>query len=237
MTDIRDDSEEAKPTPTQRIRFVEIDEDEKSVILEETDEDGEAKRKPLKLKCTVTSCDDELHCFRKSRSMAIQGPCRVCGRDDLVDWERIRKRDPGDVSFVFEELEKEMVRHIYWHVKFDQRAINKAKRLGRTRLYEGIAPRIHTAVGAERHPAEGKQTKWSGDVYFYAQHATGSCCRHCVEYWQGIKGGVALTEDEEKYLTNLAIRYLDLRLKDQIPDLHDHGEKVPAIRRSRKTQE
>jgi Domain of unknown function (DUF4186) len=220
---------DTRPNPV----FVEIDEAEKAVIIESRDPGGEPIRKRLKLSCSASRCGDNLHCFIKSRKMAIHGACRECGRDDLVDWERVRKRNIEDVPFVFEELEKEMVRHIYWHVPFDQHAVNKARRKGRAKIYSGIAARIHTAVGAAHHPAEGKQTPWAGDAYFYAQHATGSCCRRCVEYWHGIKTDAPLTEDEESYLVALAHQFLYRRLPEQIPELTEEGEKVAPIRPQR----
>ncbi len=33
---------------------------------------------------------------------------------------------------------------------------------------------------------DGRQTPREGNTIFYAQHATASCCRTCIEYWHGI---------------------------------------------------
>jgi hypothetical protein len=59
----------------------------------------------------------------------------------------------------------------------------------------------------------------------YAQHATASCCRKCIEEWHGIHQGRELTEDEITYLATLAILYVDERL----PFLTQAGEKVPRM--------
>lgn len=62
-----------------------------------------------------------------------------------------------------------------------------------------------------------------GNVLYYAQHATASCCRTCIEYWHGIPKGRELTHDEIGYLTALIIQFLNRR----IPDLPAGSEKIP----------
>src|SRR5579859_3828090 len=73
--------------------------------------------KPLDIKCTSADCDNNLHCFRKSRKMqnAERGKCRYC-LADLVDWKRVHKRSIDDVSATFAELRKEFIRHHFWHL-------------------------------------------------------------------------------------------------------------------------
>ena len=49
-----------------------------------------AKRelKPLKISCTSTDCDNNLHCFKSTQQMKRrneQGKCRKCGVD-LIEW-------------------------------------------------------------------------------------------------------------------------------------------------------
>jgi Domain of unknown function (DUF4186) len=223
------------PQPSRRrLSFTSIQ--EKEVLVEEVDAASGAvlERKRVKLDCKSTRCDTDLHCFRKSRAMAIQGACRDCGEAGLVDWDRVRRRDPEDAAFAFAELEKEMVRHIYFHVPFDQHAINAALRKGSKQLYRGIGKRIHSAVGRPRHPKEGRQTEWSGNVYYYAQHATARCCRKCMEYWHGIAQGAELTTTQEAYLSRLVELYLDRRLMEQIPNLIEDGQHVAPIRKAKR---
>ena len=45
-------------------------------------------------------------------------------------------------------------------------------------------------------PNDGSQTPMRGHPCFVAQHATGCCCRGCLEKWHGIPKGRALTEAE-----------------------------------------
>src|SRR5215211_7684317 len=88
--------------------------------------------KPLGMTCTSTDCPSGLHYFRpkpdgrrgssvpgKTPKVPIpsRGPCRSCGAD-LVDWDRVTKRDLSDVAHTFEELRKERIRHYFWHAEF-----------------------------------------------------------------------------------------------------------------------
>ena len=43
------------------------------------------KPEPLKIKCTASDCDNDLHCFKATRKMAQadRGRCRACGADVL----------------------------------------------------------------------------------------------------------------------------------------------------------
>src|SRR5690242_17172991 len=45
-------------------------------------------------------------------------------------------------------------------------------------------------------PNDGKQTPMRGHPIFIAQHATGTCCRGCLEKWHAIPKGHELTEPE-----------------------------------------
>ena len=66
----------------------------------------------------------------------------------------------------------------------------------------------------------------SGNPIHYAQHATASCCRKCMEYWHGIPQTQTLTDEQIEYFVELAMMYL----KDRLPDLTYGGEHVPPAR-------
>lgn len=183
---------------------------------------------PLAITCTSTKCDDGLHCFKQSRKMKAanrRGECRSCGAR-LVDWERIQRRDITDIDYAFASLKSEMIRHYYWHIDFDQKAINHALRKGRTRIHADAEKVIRKKVGPAEPFRDGTQTPRNGNVIHYAQHATASCCRKCIEYWHGIERGRELTDEEVSYLAGLAVRYIDERL----PRLPATGQKVSPIR-------
>lgn len=48
---------------------------------------------------------------------------------------------------------------------------------------------------------DGRQTPWKGHPCFVAQHATGACCRGCLEKWQGIPRGRPMNEREAASVT------------------------------------
>jgi hypothetical protein len=183
-----------------------------------------AELAPLKITCTSSDCEADLHCFRATRKLVEQkraGACRSCGIE-LIDWPRIHGRSLDDVPFTFAQLRHEYIRHYFWHLDFDERAINHARRKGRRRLYEAARRRIVVSVSKSGMAFDGRQTPRVGNTIFYAQHATASCCRRCIEYWHDIPADRDLTPQEVEYLTALVVRYLGERL----PELADEPSKV-----------
>lgn len=55
---------------------------------------------------------------------------------------------------------------------------------------------------------DGKQTPMKGHPVFVAQHATGTCCRGCLEKWHHIPKNRVLTEREKKFITALIMEWL-----------------------------
>src|SRR2546422_1206979 len=105
--------------------------------------------KPLKISCTSSDCKNGLHSFQETRKMLAanqKGQCRSCGAE-LVDWNRVHKRDPADAAYTFAALKYELVRHHNWHKEIDQKAINHARRKGRAGMQEAAARRIQSSVG------------------------------------------------------------------------------------------
>lgn len=147
----------------------------------------------------------------------------------LVDWERVRKCDLDDVEHTFKALKFEFVRHHYWHREFDQKAINYAKRKGRIELLKTAESRIRSSVTKPADAFDNRGTSWEGNPIHYAQHATATCCRKCIEKWHGIPGDQALTDDQIAYFTRLVVLYL----VERFPDLPDHPQKVPPIRKNK----
>lgn len=55
---------------------------------------------------------------------------------------------------------------------------------------------------------DGKQTPYRGHPIFTAQHATGTCCRSCLEKWHHIPKGRELSPDEQEYVVSVLIEQL-----------------------------
>ena len=191
--------------------------------------------KPLNIKCTSSACADGLHCFLLTKKMKQNGPsgrCRSCGAE-LVDWARVFRKDLRDVTYTFECLKYELIRHHFWHIPISVYAVNYARRKGRLQLKEAAYKQIEQAVRRISHPREGQQTPREtnphANAIHFAQHATAACCRRCVEEWHGIPRDRELTPEEMTYLTELAMLYIDSRL----PDLAEGPIYVPPRRGAR----
>jgi len=192
-----------------------------------TDADWRTQGKLEKIGCSSTRCDKDLHCFRKIRPGRGQTyrnvVCHQCGIN-LIDWERLDKRDLGDIEYTFTSLQREMIRHHFWHIDIDENAITRARKAG----FSKIKTRIHNLLERSLRPPhneiwrDGYQTPYSGDIIFYAQHSTSTCCRKCLEEWYGIDRTRRLTDEELSYFAELIIRYIRYRL----PDLAEEGIKI-----------
>jgi hypothetical protein len=187
--------------------------------------------KPLKITCTSTDCSNNLHCFRakaKLRAESPAGRCRTCGKD-LVNWTRVHSCDLNDAAHTIASLKLELIRHHFWHISMSEKATGYAMRKGRIKLRESARKQIGRAVGSASPFRDGIQTPRESspraNAIHYAQHATGSCCRKCVEEWHGIVQGRDLTPTEVSYLVDLAMLYLD----DRLPRLTDHPQKVRKL--------
>lgn len=184
----------------------------------------------LKVTCTSVDCEKNLHCFLKKRGMPadLHGTCRACNAD-LINWARVHRRDIRDQKFVFASLKNEMIRHYMWHIEFDEQALGKARAKGKDKLYASVAGRLRSSIGKAKGAFDGRQTPLQGNVVFYAQHATATCCRKCLNYWHAIPMDRALTTDEQDYCEHLVLGYLE----DRLPDVPPEGAKVSSSRRKR----
>ena len=55
---------------------------------------------------------------------------------------------------------------------------------------------------------DGNQTPMRGHPGFVAQHATGCCCRGCLEKWHGIPQGRRLSEEEINRIVSILMRWI-----------------------------
>ena len=182
-----------------------------------------AKLAPLEIKCTSTDCENDLHCFKQRRKMGPdkKGKCRECGAD-LVDWDRVHERDIGDAQNTFKALQYELIRHHFFHKEIDDTAVRHAQRKGRINLDEAARHRLQKYLAPANPSRDGRQTPFEGNSIYYAQHATATCCRTCLEYWHKIPKGRELTNQELEYCLQLVKLFLDKRL----PDLQDNPVRV-----------
>lgn len=55
---------------------------------------------------------------------------------------------------------------------------------------------------------DGAQTPMRNHPVFIAQHATGTCCRGCLEKWHKIPKGVELTDNQVNYVVSLIMEWI-----------------------------
>jgi hypothetical protein len=172
----------------------------------------------LKVSCTDSRCDENLHCFRPRRSNGDSRPvCRECGAD-LVDWEELYKRDIDKEALLFSELPKELIRHHYWHMRLPDEVIAKALRASPHTLAKRTKRAVSKRVAAPSSELwrDGAQTPSAhsvgAQIYFCGMHAVAACCRKCMEYWHGIPREQPLSEEDALYFQTLVWHYVCLRL-------------------------
>jgi hypothetical protein len=199
--------------------------------MAEADADLDEDFAPLDINCKSTDCTNNLHCFlqdKKDKKALPGSKCRECGIE-LVDWERVHRREFRDATYTFSMLRVEMIRHKYWHKPLTERELNYAKRKGKVGKRVAAEKRIRSSDAAKDPFKDGAQTPWTGHILYYAQHATASCCRTCIAEWHGIPTERPLTGDEVDYLVDLVCAYV----AERVPVLAENGVKIPPIRKPR----
>ncbi len=199
-------------------------------------EDATKKKEKKSLKdrmsCDLHDCGQGLHCFILTKKMSREiepkpkGMCQICGAENVEDWEFVRQRDPNRIEETIVALKNEGIRHEYWCViELSEKVIIHARKKGRIKMLEAIEKRIMQSVGKAKNWLEGYQTSWEGKTATeYAQHATATCCRPCIEHWHGIEQGRDLIKDEVEYLSSLVWRYIEEKIT-----LTENGEKAKDI--------
>jgi hypothetical protein len=193
------------------------------------------QREKLALSCTGSDCANSLHCYRPTPTMkrdGVQGACRDCG-DESVDWSRIRRLDISDASFVLSALQMEFIRAKLTAMEPNQWAWNYARRKGRKKLLEGVPEFLRKHVGRPKDAFDNRRVPWPDKTpekmnpYYYAQHATATCCRGCIETWYGIPPENPLSERAISFFAALVTRYI----LEHFPGLPEEGQSVPGIPR------
>ena len=62
---------------------------------------------------------------------------------------------------------------------------------------------------------DGKQTPMRGHPVFIAQHATGCCCRGCLNKWYKVPKGRELTEVQQQKIVNLLMAWIEREMNNE----------------------
>lgn len=122
--------------------------------------------------------------------------------------EKIKKEVEGiDLSPLFERLAKSRFRSSFYLNAKDKAYIHDK---GWEKIEQGTRETIARRLAPASIANDGKQTPMRHGIFppFIAQHATGCCCRGCLEKWHGIPKGRQLTMREQIYLTHVVMEWL-----------------------------
>ena len=123
----------------------------------------------------------------------------------------------GDHDFVAvaNEMRQELIRDNYWGLELPSHVVRKASK----RSYDQLEATTATVLRSALSPAnqrEGYQTPWayrdSATIVHCAQHATGTCCRTCVEKWFGLPRHLPLPPEKLALLRSFVMFYVTERL-------------------------
>ena len=73
---------------------------------------------------------------------------------------------------------------------------------------------VRERLAPARIANDGRQTPMKGHPVFIAQHATACCCRSCLEKWHHIPAGKILNEQEQEYIVNVIMEWIETEIKD-----------------------
>ncbi len=62
---------------------------------------------------------------------------------------------------------------------------------------------------------DGRQTPMKGHPVFIGQHATATCCRSCLWKWHGIPAGRELTQEEQDYVVEVLMQWIERQMGQQ----------------------
>lgn len=117
----------------------------------------------------------------------------------------------SDIASLFLRLSHSKFRSSFYLNQKDKDIIaQKGLATIREHAHQIIAKRLAPAF----IPNDGKQTpmRHGTSPVFIAQHATGCCCRSCLEKWHHIPRGRALTVGEQAYVVEVLMHWIEGQL-------------------------
>lgn len=117
------------------------------------------------------------------------------------------ERPHRNLEPLFERLSKSTFRSSFYLNEKDKDYIRKK---GWDTVRKNTAEIIAKRLAPAYIPNDGKQTPMRHGIFppFIAQHATGCCCRNCLQKWHGIEKGRWLTAEEQGYVVDVIMEWL-----------------------------
>ena len=134
------------------------------------------------------------------------------GSDNMTTKEEPLQAMPKDMTTLFHRLAQSKFRSSFYLNKKDRDIISdKGLATIREHAQQIIAKRLAPAI----IPNDGRQTpmRHGTSPVFIAQHATGCCCRGCLEKWHHIPKGKALTDNEQNYIVDVIMQWIEKKIE------------------------
>ena len=103
------------------------------------------------------------------------------------------------------DLSKSKFRSSFYLRKKEKSYIDKN---GMDKIKEHAYDFIRKKIAPAYPDNDGAQTPMKNHPVFIAQHATGTCCRGCLEKWHKITKGVELTDSQINYVVALIMEWI-----------------------------
>ena len=110
-----------------------------------------------------------------------------------------------DLDEVFAALGRSAFRRRF---RLRGRELDYLRKKGLPTVLEHAASFVEQRLAPAAPANDGKQTPMGNHPAFVAQHATGTCCRGCLEKWHRIPKGRALSAREQEYVGRVIRRWL-----------------------------
>ena len=127
--------------------------------------------------------------------------------EDDDDDEQKEESRKADLNLLFDRLAKSKFRSSFYLNKKDKEYIREK---GWVKIEQGAREIISRRLAPASIPNDGRQTPMRHGIFppFIAQHATGCCCRNCLQKWHGIPNGRQLTPSEQEYVVDVIMEWL-----------------------------
>lgn len=134
------------------------------------------------------------------------------GNNTVINNNAMQNTHSHKTSYLFNRLAQSPFRSKFRLSKKDVDYINeKGLDTIRRHAIDFISKRLAPAEITN----DGRQTPMRGHLVFIAQHATACCCRGCLYKWHHIAPGRELTENEQHYVVDIIMEWIEKQLKRQ----------------------
>lgn len=115
-----------------------------------------------------------------------------------------------NLDYLFQNLSKSKFRSSFHLRKYMIDYVNeKGLDVIESHAYDFINKKLKPAYPKN----DGRQTAMKGHPVFIAQHATGTCCRGCLEKWHHIPKGRKLTLAEVDYVVKVIMSWINKEIE------------------------